>query len=193
MITSILSGVLGSLTGIIGHWFKAKEEKEKREFELKKVSLEMDRDKLNSELRLKEIEAGVMVEESRLEGNLLIEESKGFNQAVMEINKNKLNNSTLDKLIDGNWFKQLFGITLAFLLGVTDVVRGLIRPTLTIASFIVLGYVLHTFTLGYENLTIQQQASLISVSIDAIIYVLTASVQFWYMDRHGARDFRKKH
>lgn len=193
MWTSVLSSVLGSLTGILGHWFKAKEEKEKREFELKKIQLDMDRDKLNSELRMKEIEAGIKVEEARLEGTLIVEESKGFNQAVAQINENQLQENSLNKLLEGNTFQKSIATFLIFLLGLTDVTRGIIRPVLTMSSFIILGYSLKTFALGYDGLDSTQKAMLIGISIDAIIYVLTASVQFWYMDRHGARDFRKKH
>lgn len=192
-IGTILSAVFGSITGITGHWFKAKEEKDKREHEREMISLNMERDKLDSELRIKEIDANVRVEESRLEGELLIEEGKGFNEAVVDATKNKLSVTTLNYLLNGNWFKQFFGIQIAYLLGLTDVIRGIIRPLLTASAFVAIGYLAYVLSGGFTKLSLEQQTLIVGSLIDALIYVLTASTQFWYMDRHGARDFRKKH
>jgi len=191
--STLLSAIGGSLTGLVGHWFTAREEAKKREHEKNLITLQMEQDKLNSELRLKEIAAGVQIEEARLEGHLLIEEAKDFNKAVVETTKNKLNSNTLELLITTNWATKLVGLPLAFLLGLTDVFRSSIRPLLTLAAFSVVVFLIQELASRFEILNKVDQLSITLLLLDLVAYVVTASVQFWFMDRQGARAYRKKH
>lgn len=193
LTSGIISTVLGFVSGTVGHWFKAKEERDKREHDMKMMEMNMQRDRLNSELAIAEINANLEVQKVITEGTLLTTEAEGWNEAIAEITKNKLPVSTLNHLLNGNWFKQFFGIQLAYLLGITDVIRGLIRPVLTISSFVVVTYVAYILLSSWDDIIEVNRVSLLYLVIDAVIYLLTASVQFWFMDRAGARDFRSKH
>jgi hypothetical protein len=191
----IWSALFGSLSGIIGHWFTSKEEKDKREHEAKMFKLKMDRDKLNSELAIAEIEANLKVVETQTEGALLQEEAKGFNKVVESLNKNLLSSTILKTLLDGKWYtpSRFFGVMLAVMFGLVDVIRGLVRPALTICAFTFVGYMANVLGVHLEMFDDEKKLALLAMLVDAIIYVLTAATQFWFMDRAGARDFRKKH
>ena len=192
--SALLSAFSGTISGIFGHWFKGKEDKDKRIHEKEMYELSMKRDTLDSELRIKELDAQLKVTETEMEGNLLIEESKGFNEAVTEISKNKLGSSTLNYLVKGNWLMKFFGVQIAYLLGLTDVIRGLIRPLVTVCSVGVLLYL--GTTIGLEQistLSIEQKYGITMLLLDAIIFIVTSSISFWFMSRGQARDFNKKH
>jgi len=191
----IWSAVFGSISGVVGHWFKSKEERDKREHDAKMFSLQMDRDKLNSELSIAEINANLRVVEVQTEGMLLAEEAKGFNKVVATLNKNLLAPSILELLLNSRWYspQRFFGVMLALMLGVVDVIRGLVRPALTAGAFVAVGYVAQLLAVDLEVFKDTQKLVLLGMLIDAMIYVLTAATQFWFMDRAGARNFRKKH
>ena len=191
----IWSALFGSISGVIGHWFKSKEEKDKREHEAEMFKLQMDRDKLNSELAIAEINANLKVTEVQTEGALLQTEAKDFNSVVATLNKNILSESILKTLLDSKWYtpSRFFGVLLAILFGFVDVIRGLIRPSLTILAFVFIGYIANILGMHLEMFNDEKKLVILAMTIDAIIYVLTASTQFWFMDRAGARDFRKKH
>jgi len=189
----IWSALLGSLSGVVGHWFKTKEEKDRRSHEAVMLELTMKRDKLNSELAIAEIEANLKVTEVITEGNLLVSEAKDFNSVVASLNKNALAPSVLETLLEGGWGARFFGVWLAFMLGLVDILRGIVRPALTAGAFASVGYIAFMFAENLDGFTTVERLSLLMLLIDAMIYVLTAATQFWFMDRAGARSFRKKH
>jgi len=193
MWTTIASSFLGSLSGVVGHWFKSKEERERRSFELDKMRLEKEIKQQDHEHAMAEIEASIKVTEVQTEGQLLIQESKGFNQAVAEINKNIIPTSILERLLDGGVIARFFGTFIAVQLAQVDVIRGLVRPVLTAASFAAIGMLAYTFAPVFVTIDTKEKTAILMMIIDAIVYVLTAATQFWFMDRQGARDFRKKH
>ncbi len=188
----IWSAIFGSISGVVGHWFKARDERDKREHDAKMFGLQMDRDKLNSELSIAEINANLKVVEVETEGMLLTEEAKGFNKVVASLNKNLLAPSILDTLIQAKWYSpsHFFGVLLAVLLGTVDVIRGLVRPALTAGAFIAVGYVAQLLAVDLGQFSDTKKLVLLGMLIDAMIYVLTAATQFWFMDRAGARSFR---
>lgn len=190
---TLLSSALGALSGLLGHWLKAREEKEKREFTLKERKLEMEMRQQDHKHAMAEIEANIKVAEVQTEGQLLISESKGFNKAVTEINKNLIPTSILEKLLDGGVIGKFFGTLVAVQLAQVDVIRGLVRPVLTIAAFTTMGWLAYTLTPLFISVDTTEKLTLLMMVIDAVVYVLTAATQFWFMDRQGARDFRKKH
>ena len=191
----IWSAIFGSLSGIAGHWFKDKEKKDKREHDAKMFQLQMDRDKLSSELAIAEINANLKVTEVQTEGMLLTEEAKGFNKVVSSLNKNLLASSTMELLLKEKWYtpSRFFGVLLAIMFGTVDVIRGLIRPALTAGAFVAVGYIAQLLAIDLGMFNDSKKLILLGMLIDAMIYVLTAATQFWFMDRAGARDFRKKH
>ena len=193
MWTTLVSSALGSLSGILGHWFKAKEEREKREHDLKLRKLEMEMRQQDHEHAMAEIDANIKVTEVQTEGQLLIQEAKGFNEAVAEINQNLVPTSILERLLSGGIVQRFFGSFVAVQLAQVDVIRGLVRPLLTIAAFTAIGWLAYTLTPIFIEIDNVEKAALLMMVIDAVVYVLTAATQFWFMDRAGARDFRKKH
>lgn len=193
MWTTLASSLLGSLTGLVGNWLKAKEKREERDHELKIKELEKQQRQQDHEHAMAEIDASIRVTEVQTEGQLLIEESKDFNKYVTQANKNILPSVVLERMLEGNIFQQIIGTFLAFIFAIVDVIRGLIRPILTAVSFGSLGYLAYLFSAQFGILDTADQYAILLVVIDAIVYVLTASVQYWFYDRQGARDFRKKH
>ena len=187
--------MLGSLSGIVGHWFKSKEKKDEREHDAKMFQLQMDRDKMNSELAIAEINANLKVVQVETEGMLLTEEAKGFSKVVASLNKSLLAPSIMEILLKEKWYtpSRFFGVLLAIMFGIVDVIRGLVRPALTASAFVAVGYIARMLAIDLGLFDDSKKLILLGMLIDAMIYVLTAATQFWFMDRAGARDFRKKH
>lgn len=192
-IGSLISAVSGTVCGIFGKWLITKEENKKREHEKDLIKLEMERDKLNSDLRLKEIEAGIKIEESRLEGELLTQEAKGFNEAVVQTSKNILDRETLEIMLEGNFISKIISYIIIFNFHLIDVLRSSVRPLLTYTSFLCIAYLCYVLSGDFESYAKENKIILITLLIDAIIFLVTSSASYWFMDRSGARDFRKKH
>lgn len=179
-LTGLLdSGVLGGVTGLIGSGLTAfasyKQAKLEKEFQVKQAELDMDMVRLEGEVAVK-------VQESKTAAEIDIAEMKAFETSQQLGNVSMFDKSYMDNL--PSWAATVISLMLA---GV-DVLRGVIRPVLTIyltaaSTWLVwLTYKINSQAFGLEVNTI----------VSTITYLTVTSVTWWFADRRLAKSMLKK-
>ncbi len=166
----VTNAVSGGLTGLLGTVFSGlmmwKENADKRAFEIEMRKMDISERKAEAEITLKQIEAES--EAARVQGELTA--------FTASLNSDRASYSV--------------GTDKHLALVIVDVVRGLIRPVLTVALVWVMTVV--TFDVieasgGYEDFISREGSQVGSELIGALIYMTTTAVLWWY----GARSVSK--
>lgn len=179
LVSSILAGGATGLLGVVAQrWadYKNKQldlalEKQRGELELAK----RDKDAVimaqewAGRTRVAEVEAGAVVDTA---------EAQAF-AASFQHDKATYSDGVLDKL--RGWWGQL----LRFLLGLVDVIRGIVRPGLTI-------YLCVITTMMYADaqrlvgagLTAAQALELVKMIVATVLYLTTTCVLWWFGTRN---------
>ncbi|QCG76673.1 TMhelix containing protein [Vibrio phage vB_VhaS_R21Y] len=164
------AAVSGGLTGLLGTVFSGlvmwKENSDKRKFELEMRRLDISERKAEAEITLKQTEAETEATKIAAELNAFQASQKG----------DKATYST--KHPSNGW------------LIAVDVVRGLIRPVLTLALVTITTMI--TFdaieaTGGYEKFVAVQGVNIVLSLIESLIYMTNTAVLWWF----GARSLSK--
>lgn len=170
-ITDIFTtAVSGGVTGLIGTVFSGvmmwRENADKRKHELEMRRVDIDERREEAALTLKQIDA-------ESEATKIAAELNAFNNSI-----------SADKAT-----YSIGGSDSAALLFV-DVVRGLVRPALTLTLVIITSVVIFDVIEaagGYDSLIESQGVELYSDLIHALIYMTTTAVLWWF----GARENKK--
>ncbi|MGD9157242.1 MAG: hypothetical protein PVG39_02440 [Desulfobacteraceae bacterium] len=197
MWTSILnilgSGVFGSLVGLLGNWLnqsqirKTKEMENNHEIAMAKVRIEV----LNAETN-----ASIKINEAKVQGAVDLQDSKAYAKTIVIANEKSFSDKWIDKMLDvTGWFRYIT-IPLAFMimgpLAFVDVLKGFMRPTLTIAFTTGFGYLTWASysilkTKGIATLTPDQAATYFMLAIDTCVMLTTTCVTWWFGDRRVAK------
>ncbi|QNJ59191.1 TMhelix containing protein [Vibrio phage vB_ValS_PJ32] len=171
-ITDVLtSAVSGGVTGLIGTIFSGfmlwREKKDARQHE--------------KEMRR------IDIEERRAEAELTLKQTQAESEALKITSE--LNAFTASLKSDKATYSTKAPTNTALV--IVDVVRGLIRPVLTLTLVTILTIV--TFDIinaygGYEKVITDQGVQMVDDLIHSIIYMTNAAVLWWF----GTRDLNKK-
>lgn len=183
----ILEGAVGILTGLIGNAFTAffnlKTQKLKNEHEQTMVKLE-------TEAMIAETQANIKVTEAKVQGELLTLEEANYGKNLELGNKSLVSSEMINKLFDSPWTAWL-GSFLVFMMGVTDVLRGIMRPGLTL--YLVgltswLTWYASDLLSGKEGLMdVLQAQAIFSEVVRIVIYLTVSAVTWWFADRQLAK------
>jgi len=191
----ILETILGMATGIIGNVvggiFKYKAQK--LELDIKKAGNE-------HELKMVEAETAAMIQESKasiaitratVEGEIELTDAQAFIQGQKEGNKALFNNKWIEKLfsVTGRW--KIITLPLASLIatlfGLSDFVRGMLRPALTVYLCGVTTWItMLAWRIMQQNgisLTSVQAVGIFTEITGVVTYLTISSVTFWFADR----------
>lgn len=192
----IITGTFGSLVTNIFNYFKQKQA-HKQSIELKK--LEMESRKLDHKLAIVEAEANMKITQAEIEGKIQTEEAKAFLESQRNAMVSLFKASFLDKLMGvSGWLRYITipiaGIV-AFMFGMVDFVKHLMRPGITIFLIIVFANILKQ-ALGILNetdhqWTVDQAVKIVMLTVDATVYLTVACVSWWFSDRQIARFMAK--
>lgn len=194
----LIETVLGAVTGLIGNGIQAifnyKTTKIKNDHEEKMVELE-------TAAMVTEAKANIAITRAQIEGATELADASAYIEAQKAEQKNLFGVSWVDKLlaIEGKWkwITLPVAVTVAFLFGIIDFVRGGMRPALT--GYLVL---LSTWVTvkSYELLELTKsaftQAQALEIFQDAtsiIIYLTVSAVTFWFGDRRMAKTIMTLH
>ena len=189
---AILESLLaGGLTGLLGNVvttifsFVNKKQENKHEFQMKKLSIEgMER----------EAKANIQVAETQLQGDIAKGELAAFNESIKQNAVEKLSGDVLKKLFDNKWTVPL-GALIAFLFGLVDFLKALIRPGITL-------YLTIAMTSMYfgareiieahgELYDVQAAIELHEYIVQNLLYVGTSCIMWWFGDRRVAKSLNK--
>lgn len=184
LIGTIISSILaGGATGLIGvvaqRWADYKNKQLDLQLEKQRGELELakrDKDAVilaqewAGRVRVADVEAGAKMDEA---------ESKAFS-ASFQHDKAAYSTGALDKL--KGWWGQL----MRFLLGMVDVIRGLVRPGLTVYLCVVttLMYLEASRRLCATDLTAAQALELVKMIVATVLYLTTTCVLWWFGTRN---------
>lgn len=171
-------GLFGTIGGLLKHFLELRQEAEKRKNDLE-LAKEMNSHEVNmydKQIELIKLEAANALTLAEL--NKTKEENISWNESVASLMaSDKATYAVGDKAKDSKWF--IF----------VDVVRGLIRPGITIYFDILLSilgiWVLYTIFNVYPTLLANEEFIKLTFTklLDAVIMIGTTATMFWFIAR----------
>lgn len=187
ILTGGASGLLGVVTGLVGNaltsYTNLKTQKLKNDHEIKMVEVETN-------AMIAETEANLKITEKQIEGDLLKAEEANYSTVLKEGNKQLLSDNVLLKMYSSPWTAWI-GVVISFLLGFLDVIKGFMRPGLTIYLVVLTSYITiyskEILESKQELMTIVAAQELFSSVTQIIIYLTVSTVTWWFADRRVAK------
>jgi hypothetical protein len=183
----ILESVLGVVTGLIGNIVTTvsnnKAQKVKNQHELKMRELEINAMKVEADLNLR-------VTETQLAGEIQRLEEQSYNDNIKLANAREVDNATIGQLLNDKPTSWLGAIVL-FLLGLVDVLKGFMRPGLTLYLTIITSWL--TFKaysivqLKQDVITPDMAVRIFTTNMDTVTYLTISVITWWFADRRVAK------
>lgn len=208
--TSLLgNGLTGGLFGVLGGlgtaWISYKKEKEERAYKLQVAKDKREHDLLmitaETDANIKEIEANVKRDQVITEGQVVMAESAGRNEAIAKSTQNFVKASLVDKMIFNKsawtvWLTAPIGLLIATTHGLVDILRSLVRPVITYGSVAFCCYVTYIAFGMYKDLgveiTPEQLYNIIQTMLRLLTFSTSTVIGFWFMDKSMSRKFQNK-
>ena len=203
------NGLTGGLFGILGGlgtaWINYKKEKEERAYKLQSAKDKREHDLLiitaETDANIKEIEANVKRDQVITEGQVVMAESLGRNEAIANSTQNFVKSSLVDKMMFHKnywilWLTAPFGLLIASLHGMVDILRSLVRPVITYGSVAFCCYITYIAFGMYKELNIiitpEQLYEIIQTMLRLLTFSTSTVIGFWFMDKSMSRKFQNK-
>lgn len=201
MIGTILSffgsGVFGSIIGVFGNWLnqrairKTEEMKNAHEIAMSEVQIKM------FEART---DASIKINKAQIEGTIDLQDSKAYATTLVVANQKSFSDKWIDKMFAVEGWLKYIAIPLAFCimgpLALVDIIKGFMRPTLTLAFTAGFGYLTYTsyYILkqkGFAALSPEQAVLYFTLALDTCIMLTTTCVTWWFGDRRAAKSINR--
>lgn len=198
MIASILgffgSSVFGSILGVVGNWMnqrairKTEEMKNAHEIAMAKVQIDIIKAKTD---------ASVKLTQTQVQGAVDLQDSKTFAGNIIVANQPTFSNEWINKLLAVEGGLKYVAMPLAFCImgpmALVDIIKGFMRPTLTIGFTVAFGYLSYTAyhilqAKGLETLSTDQAVLYFTLSMDTCIMLASTCVTWWFGDRRAAKS-----
>jgi hypothetical protein len=184
-----LDVLLGGVTGLIGNafttWFKYKNAKMEYEHKEKMVSLE-------TQAMLEEAKANIQITKSKIEGEVELADSAAYKESQKAGQEKFFGDRWVDSMLNStggmSYFLKPIGVILALIFALVDVLRGLMRPTLTAYLVGMSTYITYLAWMvmekqGLNAITGTQALELFQTVTSTIIFLAVSSVTWWFGDR----------
>ncbi len=191
LIESILGMATGLIGNIVGGIFKFKTAKLQKEIQAAQNTHEIAMVKAESDAMIAEAKANIAITRAQVEGAIDLEDARAFVEAQKEGNKQMFSHKWIDMLmnVQGKW--QLITLPIAMLISIlfalTDFIRGLIRPALTIYLCGVTTWVtMMAWDIMQKHgieLTAVQALNTFGEVTGVVTYLTISAVTFWFGDR----------
>jgi len=201
MIGTILSffgsGVFGSIIGVFGNWLnqrairKTEELKNAHEIAMSEVQIKMFAARTD---------ASIKINKAQIEGTIDLQDSKAYATTLVVANQKSFSDKWIDKMFAVEGWLRYIAIPLAFCimgpLALVDIIKGFMRPTLTLAFTAGFGYLTYTsyYILkqkGFAALTPDQAVLYFTLALDTCIMLTTTCVTWWFGDRRAAKSINR--
>jgi hypothetical protein len=185
--------ILGGITGLVGSAvtsiFNFKTEKLRGEIKIKTIEAE-------TSAMIEEAKANIAITKATVEGEVEIVDSNAFMQSQKEGNKALFGNKWIDKLLEiqGGWRFIAFpvAVLVAFLFGLVDFLRGLMRPVLTIYLVALSSWITYKaymiLQMTKSAITASEALAIFTDSTSIIIYLTVSCVTWWFGSRQMAKS-----
>lgn len=177
-IISLISGpFLGGIFGCVNAYLANKEKAAQRQHEI-------DMSREDRETRRVEAEMQMRVTEEEFSG-------KAFLASQNAGNKTALSNANIQAMLNGGWVLRTLGGLIAFLLGLTDVLRSFIRPGITLYLAVACHNMLQDFIEQTGGIGIEGRLQIVDYGVKAQFNLLATCVAWWFGDRMTNRIMSK--
>ena len=201
MIGTILSflgsGVFGSIIGVFGNWLN---QRAIRKTEEMKNAHEIAMSEVNIKMFTARTDASIKINKAQIEGTIDLQDSKAYATTLVVANQKSFSEKWIDKMFEVKGWLRYVAVPLAFCimgpLALVDIVKGFMRPTLTLAFSAGFGYLTYTsyFILkqqGFAALTPDQAVLYFTLALDTCIMLTTTCVTWWFGDRRAAKSINR--
>jgi hypothetical protein len=197
LLSFLGSTAFGSITGLIGNYINQRQIRKNKEME---YSHEIKMAGVQIEILNAKTDAAVKINVAKIEGAVELEESEAYTTNIVMANKESFSDKWLDKLLATEGWFRFFTIPLACFLmlgfAIVDVVKGLMRPALTLAFTGVFGYITWLSygimqTKGFETLSPAQAVLYFTLAVDTCVMLTATCVTWWFADRRMAKSLQK--
>ena len=196
----ILETILGGLTGLIGNvvggWFKLKQARLESEIRIADRAHEISMVKAETQAMIMEAKANIKITQAQVEGAIDLKDAEAFMQSQREGNKALFDNKWIDALMNTTGWWRIITLPLAslvaFLFGLTDFIRGMLRPALTVYLCGVTTWVtwmawniMQTNGLSLSSL---QAVTIFNDTTSIVTYLTVSCVTWWFGDRRMSKS-----
>lgn len=188
--------ILGGISGLVGSALSSimnyKTQKLKNEHDQAMAKIELDKMDKEKEIMLAEAEANLKITETQTEAQMELADADIYLETIKSSQQEFLTDKIHYKLFDQGFFGKLIGIILAFLLGIVDLIKRLIRPGLTLylvglttwITLIARDIIIKT---NGANLNAAQAKEIFDNVTTIVIYLTVTCVTWWFGDRRMAK------
>lgn len=182
----------GAITGLIGNgltaWTNYKTQKLKNEQDAKMY-----------DFKLREIEARtnavIRTTEAKVTAEIEVADSDVYKESQVQGNKDKFSSSWISKLLDVEGRSRYVTIPIALflitLLGMVDVLKGFMRPGLTLYLTIITSWLTYKaydiLRAAGPLLNSEQAFNLYNETTSIVIYLTVSCITWWFGDRRSAK------
>jgi hypothetical protein len=197
----ILESLFGSIVGIVGSGvtafanYKTSELQERsreaeRRFELAKIEAE-------TRAMIAESEASIKVAQVTYAGQMDVEEARAFTESQKEAHGCNLDNGVIVSMYDRGPVMAVLAAILTFSLGLCDVLKGLMRPCLTIYVMAIASWVTYesySIFQGFEvsRFDAQEAWTTWKSTVDFILLLASTLISWWFGDRRMTKFMMQK-
>lgn len=190
--------LFGGLVGLIGNgittFFTYKQKSMEYKHQERMVELE-------TTAMIAEAEANIKIVKAQVEGAVEIAETNAYMESIKQGNREQFSDKWVSQLLSVEGWARFFAtpvaVIVAFLFGVVDFFRGLMRPALT--AYLV-GLTTWTMILAREVLDKSQIQTLTAAEalvlyqdvITLVIFLTTSCVTWWFGDRRISKAIEKR-
>lgn len=211
LLETILGGVTGLIGNVVGGIFKYKHAKLEQQMLATRNNHEVAMVKAETEAMIMEAKANIKITQAQVEGAIDMKDADAYMQSLKEGNKALFSNKWIDNLlnIDGHMFSwtnkeghekkflswKLFTVPIAslisFLFGLTDFIRGMLRPSLTVYLCGVTTWVTWmAWEIMQKNgveINATQAMEIFQDTTSIVVYLTVSCVTWWFGDRRMAK------
>jgi hypothetical protein len=201
MIGSILSllgsGVFGSVIGLVGNWLNQRAIRKTEEL---KQNHEVAMAKVQIDILKAQTDASIKITQAKVQGAVDLEDSKAYGTTIVASGQKLFSDKWIDKMFSVTGWLRFFAVPLAFLimfpLAMVDVLKGFMRPMLTLSFTLAFGYIAYTsyYILkqkGFASLTPDQAVLYFTLAMDTCVMLTTTCVTWWFGDRRAAKSIAR--
>ena len=197
IISFLGSGVFGSILGVFGNWLNQRQIKDTK---MMGNQHEIDMARIQIEILNAKTDASIKINQAKIQGAIDLQDSKAYTTTIVMANKKSFSDKWIDKMLDVQGWLRYITIPLAFCimgpLALVDVIKGFMRPSLTLAFTIGYGYLTYaTYGIleqrGFAALTPEQAIMYFTLALDTCVMLTTTCVTWWFGDRRAAKAMNR--
>ena len=194
IISFLGSGVFGSVIGWVGNWLNQrairKTEEMKNAHEIAMINAQIG-------MMQAQTDAAIKINTAKIQGAIDLQDSKAYGTVIAVANQKSFSDKWVDYLFGVQGWLRYLAVLMAFCImgpfALVDVIKGFMRPVLTISFTVAYGYLAYTaYTIlqqkGFAFLTTDQAVLYFTLAMDTCIMLTTTCVTWWFGDRRAAKS-----